>query len=411
MNANCDTPGTSLLSVENACEKLVNAAKITATEKIPLTQALERVLAEDVLAPINVPPAANSAMDGYAVNTADFQTGTTRLLVSQRIAAGEIPQPLYPGTAARIFTGAPIPPGANAIIMQENAQPEGEYVVFRDYPNEGQFVRNAGEDIIQGATILKSGIRLRPQHLGLIASIGVDKIAVFKKPRVTLFSTGDELVMPGNSLPAGKIFNSNHFTLMGLLQTLGCDVIDGGTLPDSLAAICNALTQATQESDVILTSGGASVGEADHLRTAMEKLGRIDLWRIAVKPGKPLAFGYIGETPLLGLPGNPVSVFVTFCLFARPYFRKCMGLHDMSLPLRYVQAGFAWPKPGHRREFLRARLDKNHGIERAVLFPNQGSGILTSAVWSEGLIDIAANSTVMLGQSVPFLSFNDLLYT
>lgn len=408
MNDPCYSDHERLLSVDAALALLLQqATPIQDIEHVATAAALGRVLARAITAQVNVPPADNSAMDGYAVLCSDVTDNTTtRLVISQRIAAGQAPQPLIPGTAARIFTGAPIPLGADAIVMQENVQLDGDAIVLRGPLNKHQFIRHQGEDITAGSEILPPGIKLRPQHLGLAASVGIAELPVYRRLKVALFSTGDELVAPGQSLTAGKIYNSNHATLMGLLQTLGCEVHDGGSLADNHQAIKQALTRARTDVDFILTSGGVSVGEEDHVRHAVEALGELQLWRIAVKPGKPLAFGRIGATPFMGLPGNPVSVFVTFCLFARPYICARQGITDSALAQWQVPAGFDWPKPANRREYLRAQLNRNG---EAIIYPNQGSGVLTSVTWATGLVCISEGTTVQRGQPVTFISFNELL--
>ncbi len=407
MSDPCYSDSERLLTVDAAVALLLqHATPIEDIEQVAITEALGRVLARSITAPVNVPPTDNSAMDGYAVRSGDINPTATRLEISQRIAAGQAPQPLLPGTAARIFTGAPIPSGADAIVMQEDTETDGNVVVLQGPIKPGQFIRRQGEDIVAGSEILVPGIKLRPQHLGLAASVGIAHFAVHRRLRVTLFSTGDELVAPGQALAPGKIYNSNHHTLTGLLQTLGCEVRDGGSLADNRHTVENALTLAALDCDLILSSGGVSVGEEDHVRHAVEALGALQLWRIAVKPGKPLAFGRIGDTPFIGLPGNPVSVFVTFCLFARAYICARQGLRNTEVAQWQVPAGFEWPKPGNRREYLRTRLNEKGEV---VIYPNQGSGVLTSTTWASGLVCINEGETVKRGQYVSFISFNELL--
>ncbi len=407
MSDPCYSDRERLLTVDAALALLLqHATPIQDIEQVAIAEALGRVLARSITATVNVPPTDNSAMDGYAVRSGDINPTATRLEISQRIAAGQAPPPLLPGTAARIFTGAPIPSGADAIVMQENTRTDGNIVVLQGPIKPGQFIRRQGEDILAGSEILVPGIKLHPQHLGLAASVGIAHFAVYRRLRVTLFSTGDELVAPGQALAPGKIYNSNHHTLTGLLQTLGCEVRDGGSLADNRQTVENALTLARPDCDLILSSGGVSVGEEDHVRHAVEALGELQLWRIAVKPGKPLAFGRIGDTPFLGLPGNPVSVFVTFCLFARAYICARQGLANTEVAHWQVPAGFEWPKPGNRREYLRARLNEKGEV---VIYPHQGSGVLTSTTWASGLVCINEGETVTRGQPVSFISFNELL--
>ncbi|MBS0508883.1 MAG: molybdopterin molybdotransferase MoeA, partial [Proteobacteria bacterium] len=360
--------------------------------------------------------------------------------VSQRIAAGESGQPLLPGTAARIFTGAPVPPGADAVVMQEDCEAldDGRRVRINTLPSQGQAIRRAGEDIALGAQVLAAGTRLSPAELGLAASIGLGALQVARRPRVALFSTGDELVMPGEvapeQMPPGAIYNSNRFFLRSMLQRLGCEVTDLGIVPDRLDATVAALRQAAQGHDLILTSGGVSVGEEDHVKPAVQSLGSLDLWQIAIKPGKPFAYGSIalqssrrdapnvdtpplpprqaeGETGVsachfIGLPGNPVSSFVTFALLVRPFLLRLQGGVDVAPKAIAVSAGFDWPRVDKRREFLRARYGADGRLE---LFANQGSGVLTSVAWGDGLVDNPAGQTIARGDSVRFLPLADLL--
>ncbi len=315
----CDS-GQTLLPIDEAIQLLLNNAKpVTETEKRPLNEAQGRILAENLSSSVNVPPADNSAMDGYAVRSADLAGTEEKLLpISQRIPAGSMGTALEPGTAARIFTGAPIPPGADAVIMQEVCTPEGNGVKITGPVPTGKNIRKAGEDIHTGDNILTVGTQLKPQDIGLAASVGIAEVTVYKRLRVGIFFTGDELREPGEKLEPGQIYNSNRHTMRGLLQNLNCDVIDLGTVEDTLDATKSAMLKAAEVSDLIMTSGGVSVGEEDYIRIALEELGQLDMWRINIKPGKPLAFGKIGDIPFLGMPGNPVSVFATFCIFARP---------------------------------------------------------------------------------------------
>lgn len=401
-----------LLSVDEALDRLLAAARpLAEVDTVDTISALGRVLAESQISPIAVPPLDNSAMDGYAVRAADLAaTGDTRLPVSQRIAAGGVGGPLAPGTAARIFTGAPVPPGADAVVMQENTTAEGDAVVIHRAVAAGTNIRRAGEDIAPGTTILAAGTRLAPQHLGLAASVGLARLPVVRRLRVASFFTGDELVAPGQPLAPGQIYNSNRYTINGLLAALGCEVVDLGTVPDDLEATAGVLRQAAELADVVITSGGVSVGEADFVKAAVERHGRLDMWRIAVKPGKPLAFGEVLGKPFIGLPGNPVSVFVTFCLFARPFLLRMQGVQQVMPAAFWVEAAFDWPRPDKRREFLRARLVRDgEAPSRVEIYPHQGSGVLTSTVWGDGLVDVPAATPVRRGERVRFIPFAELL--
>jgi molybdopterin molybdotransferase len=355
-------------------------------------------------------------MDGYAVRAADCASGAARLRVAQRIPAGHVGQPLEAGTAARIFTGAMIPAGADAVVMQEQCEAEtgadGDHVTIRHVPQSGEWIRRRGEDIRAGSVILPAGTRLRAQELGLAASVGLAELPVLRRPRVAVFFTGDELTMPGEPLKPGAIYNSNRFTLRGLLQNLGCEISDFGIVPDSLAATRDTLRKAAVGHDLIITSGGVSVGEEDHIKPAVEAEGRLNMWQIAIKPGKPLAFGEIdragaGSAYFIGLPGNPVSSFVTFLLFVRPFLRRLQGMPQLAPRALSLRADFAWPKADRRNEFLRVRINADGGLD---LFPNQGSGVLTSTVWGDGLVDNPPGNPIAAGDVVRFLPFSELLY-
>jgi molybdopterin molybdotransferase len=401
-----------LLSVDDALARLLAAARaVTEVETVPTLGATGRVLARPQASTLDVPPLDNTSMDGYAVRAADCASGTARLRVAQRIAAGAVGKALEPGTAARIFTGAPIPPGADAVVPQEQTAADGDHVVVKHAPQPGEWIRRAGEDIRAGATILEAGTRLRAQEIGLAASVGLASLPVYRRVRAALFSTGNELVMPGEPLPPGAIYNSNRFTLTGLLRMIGCEVEDLGIVPDTLPATREALRRAARSNDVIVTSGGVSVGEEDHVKPAVDAEGRLDLWRIAMKPGRPLAFGGVrrsggGEASFIGLPGNPVSSFVTFVLFVRPFVLRCQGVTRLEPRAYAMRADFDWEKPDARREFLRVRLNEAGGVD---LFPNQSSGVLTSTVWGDGLVDNPPKQAIRRGDAVRFLPFAELL--
>ncbi|QEA13709.1 MULTISPECIES: molybdopterin molybdotransferase MoeA [Comamonas] len=400
---------------EALAELLAQATPLGERESVSLFDADRRVLAQDVVSPLQVPPRDNSAMDGYALRAADVAQPGVVLPVSQRIAAGHVGQPLAAGTAARIFTGAPIPRGADAVVMQEECAPlDGERVQVKARPRPGQCIRRSGEDIARGSTVLPAGTRLGPAELGLAASVGLAELAVARRPRVALFSTGDELVMPGTvapaQLPEGHIYNSNRYFLRSLLQRLGCEVLDLGVVQDTLAATVAALELAAERCDVIVTSGGVSVGEEDHVKPAVARLGALDLWKIAIKPGKPFACGHVQSgarrAHFLGLPGNPVSSFITFALLVRPFLLRLQGVADVAPLSVAATAGFDWAKPDKRREFLRVRRGAQGQLE---LFPNQSSGVLTSTVWADGVVDNPPGTPIARGDSVRFIAWTELL--
>lgn len=375
-------------------------------ERLPLDEALDRVLAHDLVAPVSVPPWDNSAMDGYAVRAADLNPdGGTELTVSQYIPAGAPPSPLQTGTAARIFTGAPIPEGADTVVMQEDCSGGDGHVRIDRFPGAGANIRAAGEDIREGDAVLAAGRRLRPQDLGLAASIGVAELEVRRRLRVAVLATGDELVPPGQPLPPGRIYNSNAPLAAALSRRLGCDPLPPKAVADTPEATREALTRAAEDADLILTSGGVSVGDEDHVKTIVEELGALDLWKVAMKPGKPLAFGRVADTPFIGLPGNPVSLFVTFLLFAAPAIRRMQGRNVSMLDPVPVPAGFARDRPGKREEYLRVRVVDG----RLQTYPHQGSGVLSSVAWAHGLARLPAGTTVAEGDVLDYLSFSQLL--
>jgi len=399
-----DSPA-ELLSVEAARRRMLGGvATLAHTETVDPGTALGRILAADIRSPIDVPPADNSAMDGYALRIDDLTETDCRLPVSDCIQAGTPPRPLAPATAARIFTGALIPAGADTVVMQEHCRAKDGQVTIERLPVIGANIRRGGEDIVRGARVLKAGICLQPQHLGLLASVGQSRIPVRSRPRVQVLSTGDELVDPGRSLRAGQIYSSNDTVLAGLLARMGCEPIAPLRVPDHREATLKALEQARDRSDLVLTSGGISVGETDYVKPAVEAMGRLDLWKINLKPGKPVAFGYLDQVPFIGLPGNPVSVFVTFCLFAAPLIRHLQGRHScFPAPVR-LPAIFDLPA-GKREEYLRVRIC-NSRLER---YPHQGSGVMSSIAWADGLARVAAGTTVTPGELVDYFSFEALM--
>lgn len=407
-----------LLTVAEALAVLLASARqITETQILPTLEANGRILTVAQTSQLDVPPVDNTSMDGYAVRAADCVSGVATLRVSQRIPAGHVGQPLEAGCAARIFTGAMIPEGADAVVMQEvcvaSKDADGDLVTVKHAPQSGEWIRRAGEDIKSGSTILSVGQRLRAQELGLAASVGLSELPVLRKLRVAVFFTGDELAMPGDALKPGAIYNSNKFTLRGLLENLGCEITDYGIVPDTLAATRDTLRRSAAENDLIITSGGVSVGEEDHIKPAVEAEGHINMWQIAVKPGKPLAFGEVNRTGksdtafFLGLPGNPVSSFVTFLLFVRPFILRLQGVADVAPKAYAMRADFDLPKGDRRNEFLRAKINAEGGLD---LFANQSSGVLTSTVWGDGLIDNPPGKAIAKGDVVRFISFSDLMH-
>ncbi len=395
-----------LLSVDEALEVLLAGARpVTDVEQVPTLHATGRVLARAQVSAMDVPPMDNSAMDGYAVRAADVTAPDTRLKVAQRIQAGAVGRALEPGTAARIFTGAPIPPGADAIVMQEFCAADGEFVVVKKVPEREAWIRRRASDIAKGARILAPGIRLRPQDTGLAASVGIKALPLCRRVRLGLFFTGDELVMPGDPLPPGRIYNSNRFTLNGLAQLFGCDVRDYGIVPDTLEATRAVLKRAAAECDVIVTSGGVSVGDADFVKPAVAAEGSLLMWKIAMKPGRPLAFGTVGKAAFIGLPGNPVSSFVTFLIFVRPFLLKTQGIAQVMPREFQARADFDWVEPDARREFLRVKSNAKGGLD---LFPTQDSAVLTSTAWADGLVDNPPNHAISKGELVRYLPFSEL---
>jgi molybdopterin molybdotransferase len=394
-----------LLSVDDALGELLREARpVREVEELATLEAAGRVLAKPQRSTMDVPPMDNSAMDGYAVRLSDLGE-KNRLNVGQKIMAGSVGVPLQPGTAARIFTGAPVPAGADAIVMQEHCTAEGGDVVINQTPKPGEWIRRIGSDIRKNSEILAAGKRLLPQDTGLAASVGLKSLPVYRTVRMGLFFTGDELVMPGEPLPPGRIYNSNRFTLRALAQAYGCEVRDYGIVPDSLEATRAVLRQAAKECDLIVTSGGVSVGEADYVKPAVEAEGSLLMWRIAMKPGRPLAFGRVGEAFFIGLPGNPVSSFVTFLIFVRPFLLKTQGISETEPRVIAARADFDWQQADARREFLRVKWNGQGGLD---LYPSQDSAVLTSTSWADGLVDNPPRQAIRKGDAVRFLPFSEL---
>ena len=406
-----------MLTAQQALDHLLSHAQpVGEMEKVAVQSALGRVLAENINSLVDVPPLDNTSMDGYALRTVDAQNPGSTLRIAQRIPAGSMGTQLEIGTAARIFTGAPVPPGADTVVMQEDCTVDGDgnQVVINIAPTSGQWIRRRGEDLAAGKTALTAGTFLRPQELGVAASAGLTHLNVKRRVKVAAFFTGDELALPGEPLKPGGIYNSNRDTLLACLKSLGCDATDLGIVPDRLDATRDALRKASKDHDLIITSGGVSVGEEDHIKPAVTAEGRLDLWQIAIKPGKPLAFGAVrksddskaGEAWFIGLPGNPVSSFVTFLLFVRPFILKLQGRESKQPQSYLMRADFDWLKADRRNEFLRVRINERGGLD---LFPNQSSGVLTSASWGDGLVDCPPNQPIKAGDMVNYIPFDALL--
>ncbi|PTT29454.1 gephyrin-like molybdotransferase Glp [Pseudomonas sp. HMWF021] len=396
----------ALMPVEDALDQLLgmaNEQRLADSEMLPLDEARGRVLASDLVATLDLPPWPNSAMDGYALSLADLHRQP--LKVSQKVYAGQAPDALLPGTCARIFTGAPLPPGATCVEMQENVEVlEDGRVHFLQPLKAGQNIRAQGQENRVGDILLRAGKRLGPFELAVAAGQGLAQLHVVRRPRVALLSTGDELVEPGQPLRPGSIYNSNRVLLGHWLRELGCEVIDAGILPDRPAQTRLKLEQLQVAADLILTTGGVSAGDADCLGQVLREDGKPLLWKLAIKPGKPLTVGHFGKVPVIGLPGNPTSALVTFGLLARPYLLRIQGVEEV-MPLSFtVNAGFAWSKAGSRREYLRVRLEAGS----AVLYPNQSSGVLLGATWADGLVEVPENSTHRIGDPLRFIPFSEL---
>jgi molybdopterin molybdotransferase len=400
------------LEVDEARALLLEHARpVAEQERLALDDALGRVLATPLDTAVDMPNWDNSAMDGYAIRAADLAARGGRLHVAQRIAAGSSGEPLLPGTAARIFTGAPVPEGADTVVVQEVCERDADSVLIPSDIKPGANIRRRGEELRAGERVIEAGTRLRPQHLALAASVGADRVDVYRPLRVAIFASGDELVSPGEPLEPGKIYNSNRSLFRALLSTLGCEIIDLGTVEDTLAATMAALVAGASRADLVLASGGVSVGEEDHVKPAVERLGALSLWQVAMRPGKPLAFGHLGDTPFIGSPGNPVSLFVTFCLFAKPFIARMQGVQDVRRPLTLpVAAGFDWPKPQKRTEYHRARIDYGpDGRAQLQLFHSRSSAALTSLTWADGLALIPAGHTFSAGTPIGFIPLDGLL--
>lgn len=408
---------SGLLPIDSAIEKLIGSITPQhhpAIETISINDALGRVLAEPICSSVNVPPHDNSAMDGYALCFSDLSPQGRSLPVSQRIPAGVDPEPLKPGTAARIFTGAPVPKGADTVVMQEDCELQGDQVTVAEGAKSGSHIRRAGEDIEQGQTVLTKGRRLTPQDIGLIASVGVARVSVFKPLRIALLFSGDELLEPGETPVPGKIFNSNRYMLMPMMAQLGFSVSYQANIPDTYDETVSALRTAAAQADVIVTTGGVSVGEEDHLKPAVEAMGVLDLWKVNIKPGKPFAFGSVAAeggamVPFIGLPGNPVSVFTTLLVLGLPYLKKLQGEHWQPPIATSVAARFAVKKAGKRDEYIRVRLVKDGNITYLDKYPNQSSGVLSSASWCDGFALVRAGDLYERGEHVPYISLSQFL--
>lgn len=411
----CDSPvfNQSLLSADEALEFLLDAsAAPEKKESVSLDNSLGRILAYDIHSTINVPGFDNSAMDGYAIALNDNQLLQKNLSfdIVDRIPAGSTGNELNKGCAARIFTGAPIPEGANTVIMQEECEVSGDgaQITIARAIKLNENIRPTGNDIVVDDVVLSSGKQIQPQDISLASSVGVGELIVYKKIKVGVFFTGDELVEPGTPLSLGKIYNSNRYALVALLGQVGCEVINLGNIEDKFSATCDALEALESQCDLIMTTGGVSVGEEDHVKPAVESLGELNLWKIRIKPGKPLAYGKVKQTPFIGLPGNPVSSFVTFCIFSLPFIKKMQGNNDYQSKIIKVKANFECKRAKPRREYARARIDHSESTPVANLYPKQGSDVMSSIVWADGLVEIPENKTFELGELLNYYPLSEL---
>lgn len=396
-----------MLTYNEALERMMaDCRPIAETETIPLMYSTGRVLAQDVTSTIAVPGWDNSQMDGYALRAADLEGASeenpVKLPMFDRVIAGSVGKTVPAGSCSRIFTGAPMPEGTDTVVPQEDVEAGADGIVFKKAPKTGAWVRRRGSDIAEGHVILRAGDKLTPAAIGMTASIGRAYVTVYRKIRVGIFFSGNELVQPGEPLPPGRIYNSNRFMIRSLLQTLGCEALDLGNIPDSFDATVRALKRASETADIILTTGGMSVGEEDHLKPAVEAIGKLNLWRVKLKPGKPLAYGSVGGVPYIGLPGNPVSGFVVFLMLARPYIMRRMGFTDVGMAPQQVRADFAWEKAGARQEFVRVRRNGRGGLD---IYPTQNSQVLSSCAWADGLVDIPVGVTIEPGDLVSYYPF------
>lgn len=401
-----------LTPIEEAIPALLKSVpRITDSQSLPLEEANGRLLAKDVYSPMNVPPATNSAMDGYAVRAADVESVPVTLVVSQRIAAGEVGAELTPGSAARIFTGAPIPPSADAVVMQENTESVGNQITVKKSAQAGENLRIAGDDVREGQMLFSAGHRLKPQDIGVLSSVGLTEVSVIRKPRVALFTTGDELVTPGTELMPGQIYNSNHYSISSLLKNLQVEIIYEGIVGDDFESTRTKLQQAASECDAIITTGGVSVGEEDHVKAAIESIGHIDLWKLAIKPGKPFASGKAAEAQFFGLPGNPVSAFVTFVLLVRPALLAMQSSNSTGPQTLPMIAGFDARKSGERQEYIRVAIHKDEdGLTSVMPYTNQSSGVAASLSSADGLAIIPPHTAIKRGDMLELVLFSQLIY-
>lgn len=395
----------ALLSFNEAKSTLLSSARpVTETEIVNLASAFGRVLAEDLISPMTVPPFSNAAMDGYAIHAADLSAAGMRLPVSQRVPAGAVPTQLAPGSAARIFTGAQVPEGADTVVIQEDCVADDDFVIINQMPVMGQHIRLKGSDLSAGKSILAAGSYLSAAAMGLIASVGIAEVKVFRRLKVALFFTGSELVTPGEPLPPGHIYNSNRFVMLGFFHGLGVEVIDLGIIRDDRLATRDALRRAATQADLIVTSGGMSEGDEDHVTAAVTAEGHINVWKIAAKPGKPLAFGSVlsnnKEAAFIGLPGNPVAVWSGLLTLVSPFLRRCQGLTLIESETLTLRADFNYSAKGNRMEVVRVRRNDRGGLD---IYPNQDSAIISSAVWADGVSMIPAGTSVKAGDMINFL--------